>query len=121
MRALLIDDDMTFRTGLAANLRFDGHDVVEFSEPSRLPPVDQLKGVRVLITDYQMPRENGLAVADRFHADYPGVPIILVTAFFSPALARQLESRPFIHLVQKPIEYHDFHRLLMSLTNPGAS
>jgi CheY-like chemotaxis protein len=48
-----------------------------------------------LITDYEMPGENGFALADDFHTHYPRVPVILVTAHRTQSLDAQVLDRPF--------------------------
>ena len=94
---LLVDDDPSFRLGLAGVLGDDGHEVFAYAFPARSPRTVRLRGVTLLITDYDMPGENGIAFADRFHAARPDVPVVLVTAYRThaiEALARHVRSSP---------------------------
>jgi CheY-like chemotaxis protein len=110
-RILLVDDEGSFRDSLAEMLRDDGHEVLAYSEPDALPPLRTLSGVDLLLTDYDMPKTNGLTLADRFHACHPTVPVLLATAYRT-GLDAEVARRPFVRLVQKPIPYETLHRLI---------
>lgn len=112
MTILLIDDDPDFRSGLAANLRDDGHEVRELGSPRELPGLDTLGDVHAVISDYQMGESNGLEVADRFHAFHPATPFIMVTAYWSHYLGAEVEKRKFVVLMRKPLDYEDLLALL---------
>jgi len=104
---LVIDDDPDFRTALAENLCDDGFDVLHFDSPEEIPPLEELGPIDCVITDYQMPRQNGLSFADRFHATHPGVPIVMVTAWCHGNLVDEVKRRSFLRLVHKPVAYPD--------------
>ena len=40
--------------------------------------------VDLIVLDYQMPEENGAAVARKMHALKPEVPVIMLSAYFEP-------------------------------------
>jgi DNA-binding NtrC family response regulator len=68
--------------------------------------------VSLLLCDYEMPGQNGLVLADRFHAAHPAVPIILFTGCSSYLLQREVASRDFMYLAEKPTHYDDLHGLI---------
>lgn len=109
---LLIDDDEDFRSALAANLADDGYPVGEFARPGDVPALGSLEPPSALILDYQMGSEDGLSFADRFHAVYPGVPVVMVTAYWSRYLDAEVGSRRYIALRRKPVDYEDLIQLL---------
>jgi FixJ family two-component response regulator len=114
---LLIDDDEDFRQGLAGVLRDDGFTVLEYGAAHELPSLDSLAKVCLLITDYQLPGQNGLDLADQYHAVNPSVPIVLVTAHWSERLEAAVAARPYLHLCRKPLDYTEIEPLLLSLRN----
>lgn len=91
---LLIDDDEPFRTGLAANLREDGCEVLEVASGPSVP-VDQLPAIDLVVTDYPMDREDELAFARRFHRTFPTVPVIILTAFATAHLESEIAGCEF--------------------------
>jgi FixJ family two-component response regulator len=112
---LLVDDDPTFRTSLAELLRDDGHELLDFDRPGVLPAYEALGHVGLVLTDYEMPGQNGLELADLFHASHPTVPVILVTGFHSDAIEAEAARRDFLHLVSKPVDYDPLHLLVHRL------
>jgi DNA-binding NtrC family response regulator len=109
---LLLDDDETFRHALAANLSDDGYRVCEFARPADVPPLPLPEAITMLIVDFEMGGENGLAFADRFHVSHPDVPVVMLTAYWSDYLDREIGARDFITLRRKPVDYDELARLL---------
>lgn len=66
----------------------------------------------MLIVDYQMNGEDGLSFADHFHAAYPDVPVLMVTAYWSTFLDAEVAARGFVTLRRKPIDYDELASLL---------
>jgi DNA-binding NtrC family response regulator len=111
----LIDADDDFRTALAANLRDDGHQVVEARRADDLPATPQLDGVGVVIVgDYDGP---SLRFCDRVHRLHPDTSIILITQYRTDRLERDVASRTFLTVLCKPLAYDDLHALI--ITHPG--
>lgn len=111
IRIVLVEDELAFRESLAEMLRDDGHEVLAYADPARMPPFETLGRVDLLLTDYEMPGKNGLALADEFHAHRPGVPVLLATAYRA-GVDGSAATRPFLRVVQKPITYDGMHRLI---------
>jgi len=109
---LLLDDDEDFRSALAANLREDGYLVEHFARPADMPPLTSFRGLTALILDYEMDGEDGLSFADRFHAAHPGVPVVMLTAYWSNFLDTEVAARDFIVLRRKPVDYDELARLI---------
>jgi DNA-binding NtrC family response regulator len=110
-RIVVVDDEGSFRESLAEMLREDGHEVLAYPAPAAVPPLGSLDGIGLLLTDYEMPGQNGLVLADDFHAHHPAVPVLLVTAYRS-GLDAEVARRPFLRLAQKPIGYDALHRII---------
>ena len=103
---LLLDDNHSFRRGVAELLRDNGHEVRDYTHPLEVPPIPTLGEISLVVSDYQMPGQDGLAFADAFHRVHPTVPIILVTASIVPRLRTEAAVRSFLHLAPKPVEDH---------------
>jgi DNA-binding NtrC family response regulator len=102
---LVIDDDERFRNALVANLREDGFDVLEYASGVGLPLDQRLSGVRLVLTDYLMDKEDGLAFAKRFHAAFPSVPVIIITAYATAHLEKEVAAHDYLTLLVKPLDY----------------
>jgi len=119
IRVLLVDDDEDFRSGLAAILRDDGHDVRECANAAEVPDADDLDDIEVLITDYEMPGQDGCALADRFHEAHPHAPVVMVTGHRHCAAGPG--AREFLRRLPKPLDYEELHALIHALVQSFAS
>jgi DNA-binding NtrC family response regulator len=119
-RIVLVDDEGSFRESLAEMLQDDGHQVLAYPAPAAIPALDTLAGVDVLLTDYEMPGKNGLALADEFHMHHPTTPVLLVTAYRSE-LDAEVAQQPFLRLLQKPIGYDALHRAIHECAAPSSA
>jgi DNA-binding NtrC family response regulator len=122
---LLIDDDRDFRTGLAENLRDDGHHVYEYSAPREVPPFSTLQRIRLVITDYQFADDDGVRFSDRVHDAEPTLPIVILTAYLGAPLDAAAARRAHLHLLHKHLSYdvlHAYmHRLMSTQGSPPRS
>ena len=116
---LLVDDDEAFRKGLADNLREDGHAVFEYAAAGEVP-LSTLGSVSVVVTDFDLPGNDGLSFADQVHAEQPNLPVVVVTAHPGALTVINVVARSFVRLVQKPVDYQCLHRLLHLLVAAAA-
>lgn len=116
----MVDDDPHFRAALIDLLSEDGFAVRVYGSPGEVPPLETLDGFALMITDYEMPGENGVVFADRFHAVHPGVPIVLLTGYGVAAIEGALRARGFIHHCNKVFAIDEFQVLLHRLADGGA-
>jgi DNA-binding NtrC family response regulator len=115
----VVDDDVAFRSGLAANLEDDGHAVASYADPRDVPAV-ALCGVHVVVTDYHMAEVDGLTFADAVHAAHPAVAVVLLTAYWTIEIEAAAAARPYLELRRKPIDYDALHAATHRLARAGA-
>ena len=79
-RVLIVDDDEDVRAIICAMLEDAGYNVYEAADG--LEAMDALKKRRydVLLTDYHMPKMDGLELLDLTQAMWPDLPVILATS-----------------------------------------
>lgn len=109
---LVLDADDAFRDALAAALRDDGHEVFDYAEFAEVPPLQALARVTALMMDDGHGGLVQLAFADRLHAKYPDVAIIVTTPFITSFLENEIRTRPHVTLMRKPIDYAALCELL---------
>ncbi len=110
-RALIVDDDPSFRMGLAAVLRLEG--LVTASAATRQEAQDELAkgGVDVLFVDVNLPDGSGLDLLPR-----PDAPtVIVVTAEPSLSVADEALSLGAWDCLAKPVDRMRVRMTLASL------
>lgn len=112
---LLVDTDQCFRSGLADNLRDDGHDVRDYAGPEEVPLLTALANIAVAVLDYSYPSPDRLALADALHRARPDAAVIMVTAYDSGPDEAGVTSRPFLHVQSRSPDYEVFHDLIHRL------
>jgi DNA-binding NtrC family response regulator len=112
---LIVDEDAPFRDGLAALLREDEHLVRQYAGPQALPALETLSWVGILVAARWLPDADGLAFADRFHGAHPDCSVLLLTAYRTRTAEAEAALRPFIRLIEKPIDYDDLHAQVHAL------
>ena len=93
---LIVDDDPMVREATAWMLSDAGHDVHEAADG--LAALDYLVNegpVDLLITDINMPRMDGLELAQETKARWPALPVLLVSGRPQPTGTQAFMPKPF--------------------------
>ncbi len=80
-RVFVFDDDADSLQSVATALRRDGFEVFPFADPKE--GLDRLaaEGGDVVVTDLRMPGLTGMEVLRHVTGSYPGVPVVVLTAY----------------------------------------
>jgi len=99
MPILVVDDDPFFRSAVNTILRKAGFHTIEAQDGFEAYEIVRAIGasVELLLTDFQMPRMDGLSLIESVRKLHPKMPVLLMTG-------ARLESRPRSYAVlNKPI------------------
>ncbi len=99
MKILIVDDDMLIAMSTVDMLEDLGHEVLEANSASQaLDLLREIEGIDLMITDYSMPRMNGMELARSARELRPDLPILLATGY------AELPGGPVIDLprIDKP-------------------
>ena len=117
-RVLIVDDEDCVRQVLRTMLTNAGYDVEEADDGGRAVEVlnsgDNPLMVDVIICDIRMPKINGTEAIAYFRAQYPSVPVIVLTGYHEPQLASSLIQQGVIEHLAKPA---DREKILMSVAD----
>jgi DNA-binding response OmpR family regulator len=64
--------------------------------------------IALLVTDLRMPEMDGITLITHVHNQYPAVPVIVMTAFGSPQIEKQIKEMGILHYLEKPISFEEF-------------
>ena len=80
---LLVEDDQSIRSVIARMLHSEGHQVLEASDGATALEILQAMRCDLVITDFLMPKLNGIKFVEQLHCLQPQMPIILITGYLS--------------------------------------
>jgi two-component system response regulator HydG len=103
---LVIDDDAGMLSALDKVLTSEGADVI--CAPWAGDALEILtardRKVDLVITDLKMPMLTGLTVVYSVHKVFPALPVIVLTAFGSPAVRAECMSQGASAFLEKPLD-----------------
>jgi CheY-like chemotaxis protein len=101
MRLLLAEDERAVRFVMAEALRDAGFQIMAATDGQRaLDLLISLKGIDVLVTDYNMPGADGVEVAQLARSLHPEMPVVFVTG--RPDLLAERPIHPPCFYLTKP-------------------
>lgn len=124
---LLAEDDKELRGLLAAALSDFGFEVVAVQDGQAALDVvaaathGEMTAPDLVVLDARMPRMGGLEVLRALRAAGNELPIVLMTGYPEPALAREVERLRASCLVDKPVEAEDLCEIVDLLLLRGRS
>ncbi|MCE5270121.1 response regulator [bacterium] len=113
MHILLIDDDRESLENLGLLLERKGFSSQRFTDPQKALAAARSGGFDLVITDYEMPRLDGLEVLRQIRQISPATPVILMSACPDDNLDRvALEAGSGCTFFSKPLDLKLFMRTL---------
>jgi DNA-binding NtrC family response regulator len=114
---LVVDDEESIRNIIVTLLSKLGHSCV--TAINGVDALDKMKGNKVdaVVTDIKMPEMDGITLASEILNQYPGLPIMVMTAFgeeYSAGVAISAGAREFI---KKPFSLDEFGIRLNKMIN----
>lgn len=110
---LLVDDEDGVRVVLRRQLVAQGHTVLEASHGAEAIAVVRMRrgNLDLVLADVVMPEMNGTELAATLVRDYPGLPVILMSAY-APAGLTQVGPGHKVPVLQKPFTSDQLEELI---------
>lgn len=80
---LVVEDDPLGRNLICEVLRREGHRPFEASDGAEALELLQTQPFNLVISDFVMPKLDGLKLLDRLHSVSPRLPVILISGYMS--------------------------------------
>ena len=119
-RILLVEDDATFRSLLAAILEDEGYELVERDDGKAALKTLQGQSFDLVLSDLRLPGLNGLELYRRAHAEGIAPPFILLTAFGTVEEAVAAMKEGVADFLTKPLKDPDTLRTVVRRTLAGS-
>ena len=101
-RVLLVDDDPAMLFATRAVVRASGHETVQAQ--SGAEALQKLEGVDLVVTDFAMPKMDGIELLEAIRQREPGLPVLLLTAHGSEKVAVRAIKAGAYDYVTKPFD-----------------
>lgn len=109
---LIVDDDAGMLQLLAMRLEALEYDTECASSGAEALNCIKRKLPDVLITDLRMEEMNGMALFEKVHADWPSLPVIILTAHGSIREAVEATQKGVFSFLTKPVDKDELHTTL---------
>jgi CheY-like chemotaxis protein len=100
---LVVDDDRLNRQLISKVLRQEGYQVVEACDGALALEILQMLRFDLVITDFVMPKLNGIEFVEQIHTLQPRTPIIFITGFGS-VISGEAILQEVTEVLPKPFE-----------------
>ncbi len=111
-KILIVDDEMNMRLVLSAVLKKEGFEVTSASNGLEALQILKSDKVAVVITDLKMPDMDGMELLTNISAQYPEIPVIMITAHGSIATAVEALKKGAFDYVTKPFDLDDLKNVI---------
>ena len=106
-KVLLIEDETSSALVLRHILQRGGHEVAGARDGEEGLETADCEDFQAVVTDWRMPRMNGLDVIKALHLVRPELPVILISGFLTPALAIEAKGLGAYGCLAKPLDQVD--------------
>ena len=104
-RILLVDDDASLLRLLSIRLQGEGHNVICAESAEQALKLLRKDTPDLIISDLRMPGADGLALFDDVVREFPGLPVIIMTAHGTIADAVDATQRGVHGFITKPVDH----------------
>ncbi len=94
-----------------------GFEVLEAADGEAACEIAQAceRKISLLVTDYMMPKKDGVHLARECQTSHPEVMVVMVTGYASSGASEKLREIPNTVLLPKPFGRHELYRALEGL------
>jgi DNA-binding NtrC family response regulator len=110
---LVVDDDAAIAKVLVALLKQKGLEAIAMGSGEEAVKALEERPFDIVLSDVRMPGMDGMQLLDHVTARYPDLPIVLLTAHGSIALAVEAMKRGAADFVQKPFDKDEIGFVVM--------
>lgn len=124
LNLLIVDDDDEGRDLLAKSIAWERYGVRlagEAASAHEALRIMERESIQLVMTDICMPNMDGLELADRIRRKYPGVFVVLLTAYEDFEFARKAILAGVSNYILKPIDHKDVKKTLQLIRQQRAA
>lgn len=104
---LIVDDEKLFLSSLKEGLLAFAEEFSVITANNGQKAIEKLnqQDVDLVVTDLKMPEMDGFQLLTQMIKDYPHIPVIVMTAFGTPDIEKNIEELEAFDYLEKPIDF----------------
>ncbi len=106
-KVLIVDDDKSFLLSLIDGFKAyeDKFSITTANDGVEAVEALEAQEISLVLTDLKMPRMDGFELVAHLSGNYPGIPVIVMTAFGTPEMEDNLRDMGTFQYIEKPIDF----------------
>ena len=117
---LIIDDNVDFAENLKEVLEDEGIEAeIASCAADALRILEEVRP-KVIVTDQRMPDMSGLGLCYAVRERWPGIPIVMITAYSLESVIREARITGVLSILSKPVDLAEFTSLIERVVAPSA-
>lgn len=118
MAILVVDDDPAFNNLICNFLKRQGFETLSAYSTGKALQEVALAEPQLVISDYQLPDQDGLFLLGQLKAIYPNLPVILITSYADVRLAVNSMKLGALEFVTKPVIPDELLKVVQAALQP---
>ena len=120
MNVLIVDDEESFLASLAAGLREYSADFFVLTANNGKKAVQVLESTTVdlVVSDIRMPEMDGFELLAYMSTNFPSIPAIVMSAYWSPVVKERLETMGTRRFLEKPVDFQELAEAILEGLKP---
>lgn len=104
---LIVEDDKSFQLNLVEGFKAykDKFQTIVANDGLEALTILNKQEINLVLTDIKMPRMDGFELMAHLSTNYPEIPVIIMTAFGTPDMERNLKGMGASQYIEKPIDF----------------
>ena len=118
-RILMVDDAEEIRAMLKDALEKMGYEVFVAADGQKAKEILENTLINLVLTDLRMPIMGGFELLAYVNANFPALPVIVMSAYGTPEVKRKLMQMGTIMVIDKPVELDALQQILTEAFTNG--
>lgn len=113
---LIVDDDKSFQLNLTEGFKTykNKFQTVVANDGLEALTILNKQKIDLVLTDLKMPRMDGFELMAHLSSNYPEIPVIVMTAFGTPDMEKNLREMGAFQYIEKPIDFSSLVEKILS-------
>ena len=106
---LIVDDEKSLILSLQAGFESykDQFNVLTAGNGREAMSIIESTKLDLVVTDLKMPVMDGLELLAYMRINFPSIPFMVMTAFGTPEIEKQLKNMNMLHMIEKPLDFEE--------------